>query len=182
VVEFLLLSSLRRYPMIGAQRTSLFFFPFAVAMIAEGLDSLTSSRLVPVRTAGNLLVAVVLSLTLLWQLPAVSARFYSRSDPDDLNPSLQELDPRRASVVVLDCIVELRAAPHLPPGFSFVVAEPSLLQPLESRKGARLRNGFYYLTTGTSADAFAKRLDVAYPGRFRGRALTSHLFFFERIP
>jgi hypothetical protein len=184
VAEFLLLSSLKRYPMIGTQRISLFFFPFAVAMMAEGLDFWSRARLAPVRIAGKALVTATLLLTLLWQLPVVTYRSYVNSEPEDLNPSLQKLDVTKSNVVVYDAdsFVELRAAPHLPDDFLFLFIPSPRPQSPSSSKATRLRGGFYYLTTGDSADNFAKRLDAAYPGRFRYHGLTNHLFFFAPVP
>jgi len=187
LVELLAASSLGRYPTIGVERLELFFFPFAVAMIVEGLRTLRDSRSQIARRVAQALV-VLLVLCLLWQLPLVSASFYRLSSPGDINPSLARLDRREAHVVVpaIDLFVLLRAAPHLPAGFSFVFLRPGKVLPVLRRRAngraAPFFGSFYFLTVDTPVDRFADELERQFPGRYRRETLTPHLSLFRRLP
>ncbi|HVO23149.1 MAG TPA: hypothetical protein VMW56_05920 [Candidatus Margulisiibacteriota bacterium] len=179
LAELVMLAVLQRYPLEHG-RTALFFFPFAVGLICNGIGLCMNAKWRVVRLAGYVLLIATATFTLVSETPKVSRWYYQFDHWQNLNPAFEALNPRKATLVAYGdgTRAQIDACPHLPTAFTFVYAPD--LSGLSPEHARRMTEGdFYYLYAHPTGDLqrFTGMINAVRPHMVQ--RVVRHLYFFK---
>jgi hypothetical protein len=173
-LELLVLAALRVYPIDG-ERLSLFFYPFAVIAVFNGIEFFISQRAVPLKAIGYVFLGIFLSWILFRKTPELSRQVYLGKHWEDINPAVSMLDARQSTQVIYGSasVAQVRAFPHLPEGFSYH-AHPEL-----DLRSDWLAGNFYYLMATPNEEPVRLAENLLKQNPHRVEPLDKHLFLFR---